>query len=70
MIDLAPHTLHHISLSSYMTLNHTELEPGVQVEQAQAKDFTNLVWIKASPGAFNQYSLSFNLNLALCYSGL
>jgi hypothetical protein len=42
----------------------------VQVERAQVKASTNLVWIKASPGAFNPYSLSFILNLALCYHWL
>jgi hypothetical protein len=51
-------------------LDHAESELGVQAEQAQTECLTNLVWIKASPGAFNQYSLSFILNLALCYSWL
>jgi hypothetical protein len=35
-------------------LDHAELEPGVQAEQAQAEVFTNLVWIKASPRASHQ----------------
>jgi hypothetical protein len=30
----------------------------------------NIVLIKASPGVFSQYSLSFILNLVLCYSWL
>jgi hypothetical protein len=47
-----------------------EPKPEVQVEQAQVEATTNLVWIKASPGAFNQYSMSFILNLVLCYGWL
>jgi hypothetical protein len=34
--------------------------------QASSCEDANIVVIKASPGALNQYSLSFILNLALC----
>jgi hypothetical protein len=35
------------------TLDHTESELEEPMEQAQVKEFTNLVCIKASPSAFN-----------------
>jgi hypothetical protein len=38
-------------LRLFYTLDHTEPKPGAQAEQAQAEEFTNLVWIKAYPGA-------------------
>jgi hypothetical protein len=34
-------------------LGHVEPELEEPTEQAQDEDLTNLVWIKASPGAFN-----------------
>jgi hypothetical protein len=37
----APHALQQLALGSF-TLDHAEPEPGVQVEQAQAEEFTNL----------------------------
>jgi hypothetical protein len=40
--------LAHIRL--FYTLDHAELKPEAQAEQAQAEEFTNLVCIKASPG--------------------
>jgi hypothetical protein len=45
-------------LSSYMDrlpLGHMYAEPKLEepTEQAQVEEFTNLVWIKASPIAFN-----------------
>jgi hypothetical protein len=36
------------------TLDHVEPEPEELMEQAQVKEFTNIDWIKAGPGAFNQ----------------
>jgi hypothetical protein len=38
-------------------LGHLYIEPKLEepTEQVQAKEFTNLVWIKASPGASNHY---------------
>jgi hypothetical protein len=35
-------------------------------EQAQAEEFTNLVWIKVSPGASHQIFLDFSFNLYNC----
>jgi hypothetical protein len=45
--------------SCAFAMDHTELELKELMEQAQAEDITNLAWIKAIPGAFNQCSLSF-----------
>jgi hypothetical protein len=50
------------------TLDHTEPKLEEPMEQAQVEEFTNLA-LEASPDAFNQYSLSPFLNLAL-FSGL
>ncbi len=56
-------------------LDHAELKMKIQVKQVQwvfggsqasSCEDANIVVIKASPGALNQYSLSFILNLALC----
>jgi hypothetical protein len=38
---------------SYM-LDHVEPEPEEPMKQAEVKELTNLAWIKARPGAFNQ----------------
>jgi hypothetical protein len=38
---------------------HAEPEPEVHTEQAQAEGLTNLDLDQGSPGAFNQYYLSF-----------
>jgi hypothetical protein len=42
-------------------LGHVYAEPELKepTEQAQAEEFTNLVWIKASPGESHQSSLAF-----------
>jgi hypothetical protein len=48
------------------TLDHANPESEVQAEQAQVKDFTNLVLIKVRPGAFHQLSMTFALITALC----
>jgi hypothetical protein len=42
-------------------LGHAEPEFEVPTEQVSAEDFTNLVWIKASPGESHQLSLDFLL---------
>jgi hypothetical protein len=36
--------------------------------QASSCEDANIVVIKASPSAYNQCSLSFNLNLSLCFT--
>jgi hypothetical protein len=38
------------------TIDPTELEFEEPTEQAQVEDFTNLDWIKVSPGASNNYA--------------
>jgi hypothetical protein len=55
-IALIFHLMHRIILllvhiRLFYTLDHTEPKSGIQAEQAQAESLTNLVWIKASPGA-------------------
>jgi hypothetical protein len=68
MVDLASlmHcTILPLSPIRSFTVGHVE-----QMEQTQAEDLTNLVWNKASPDVFNPCSLSFILNLALCYNWL
>jgi hypothetical protein len=49
-------------------LGHVYAEPELEepMKQAQAEDFNNIVWVKASLSPLNQYSLSFISNLALC----
>jgi hypothetical protein len=54
IIGLAPHALHHLLLAHiqlFYMLDHMESGPGVQVEQAQAKEFTNLVLDKGMSSA-------------------
>jgi hypothetical protein len=52
------HTMHCTFVSvSYLcifAIDHAEPELKESRKQAQDEDFTNIVWIKASPGAFNQ----------------
>jgi arginine repressor len=43
--------LAHIRLFYALDQVHAESESEVQAEQVEVKEFTNLVWIKASPGA-------------------
>jgi hypothetical protein len=59
-------TLAHIQPFHALDRAHVEPELKVQAEQAQAQGFTNLVWIKASPGALTNDSCLLLLNLALC----
>jgi hypothetical protein len=58
--------LAHIRLIYPLGHIYAESKLEVQVEKAQVEAITNLLWIKASPSALNQYSLSFILYLALC----
>jgi hypothetical protein len=55
-IAFAPHALHIVILAHIYayTLDHAEPELEEPLEQVQAKDLTNLAWIKASPGASHQ----------------
>jgi hypothetical protein len=46
-------TLAHIQPIYALDQVHAETVSEVQAEQAQVEVTTNLVWIKASPGAFN-----------------
>jgi hypothetical protein len=59
----------------HMRVDHAEPESEFQAEQVQwafggpqawSYEDANIVVIKASPSAFNQYSLPIILNLALC----
>jgi hypothetical protein len=61
-------TLAHIQPFYALDQVYAELELEVQVERAKSKHPLTYIGTKASPGAFNQYFLSFILNLALCYS--
>jgi hypothetical protein len=45
---IVPHALHQLALGSY-TLDHAEPESGVQVEQPQDEDFTNLALDQGKP---------------------
>jgi hypothetical protein len=80
-IALCTPCITHFDLSSYLCkyVDHAERKTEIQAEQFQGMfggpqasscEDANIVVIKASPGAFNQYSLSFTSNLALCYSWL
>jgi hypothetical protein len=59
-------TLAHIQPFHALDQAHVEPEPEVQAEQAQAEGFTNIVWIKASPGALTNDPCLLLLNLTLC----
>jgi hypothetical protein len=61
----------------YMWVDHVEPESKFQAEQVQwafggpqasSYEDANIVVIKASLSIFNQCSLSFNLNLSLCFT--
>jgi hypothetical protein len=67
----------HFNLDSFMHIRIDQAEPKSEIQaeqvqgvfrgpQASSCEDANIVVIKASSGAFNQYSLSFILNLALC----
>jgi hypothetical protein len=59
----------------HIRVDHAEPKTEIQVEQVQrifkgpqvsSCEDANIVMIKISPGALNQYSLSFILKFALC----
>jgi hypothetical protein len=58
-------TLAHIQPFYALDQVHAEPELEVQAEQGQVEAITNLALDQGKPGALNQYSLSFILNLAL-----
>jgi uncharacterized membrane protein len=58
----------HVWLISLIGLVYTELELEVLTEQVQVEDFTNLVLTQGNPWCINQCSLSFILNISLCFT--
>jgi hypothetical protein len=50
-------------------IDHEEPEPEEPMDRAQIEVPTNLVWIKASPGASHQLSLVFLLVTIFCVEG-
>jgi hypothetical protein len=58
-------TLAHIQPFHALDQVHAEPVSEVQAEQAQVEAITNLVWIKASPGAFNHTRLLISI-FTLC----
>jgi hypothetical protein len=81
ILHLASHALHHVDLGSCMCIcdrsrgaeirdKKEEVHGALGGPQASSCEDASIIVIKASPGAFNQYSLSFSLNVALCYSWL
>jgi hypothetical protein len=61
-------TLAHVCLISLIGHVYAELELEVLMEQVQAEDFTNLVLTQGKLRCINQCSLSFILNLSLCFT--
>jgi hypothetical protein len=66
---VSPHGLCVLILSHTYAcvIDHVEPELEEPIEQAQVEDPANLAWIKASSGAFNQFSISFILNLCFMF---
>jgi hypothetical protein len=60
--------LTHVWLISLMGHVYAELELEVPMEQVQVEDFTNLVLTQGKPWCTNQCSLSFILNLSICFT--
>jgi hypothetical protein len=60
--------LPHVWLISPMSRVYAERELEVSTEQVQVEDFTNLVLTQGKPRCINQYSLSFILNISLCFT--
>jgi hypothetical protein len=62
--------LAHVWLISLIGHVYAELELEVLTEQVQVEDFTNLVLTQGKPWCINQCSLSFILNIYLCFTWL
>jgi hypothetical protein len=62
--------LTHVWLISPIGHVYEELELNVPTEQVQVEDFTNLVLTQGKPWCINQCSLSFILNISLCFTSL
>jgi hypothetical protein len=60
--------LAHVLLTSPIGHVYAELELDVPTEQVQVEDFTNLVLTQGNPRCINQCSLSFILNISLCFT--
>jgi hypothetical protein len=60
-------SLAHVWLISLIGHVYAELELEVPIEQVQVEDCTNLVLTQGKPRCINQYSLSFILNISLCF---
>jgi hypothetical protein len=60
--------LAHVWLISSIGHVYTELELEVPTKQVQVEDFANLVLTQGKPQCINQCSLSFILNLSLCFT--
>jgi hypothetical protein len=62
--------LAHVWLISPIGHVYVELELEVSTKQVQLQDFTNLVLTQGKHWCINQCSLSFILNLSLCFTCL
>jgi hypothetical protein len=60
-------SLAHVWLISPIGHVYAEPELEVPMERVQVKEFTNLVWLKASPGAFNHAPCLLILNFYLLF---
>jgi hypothetical protein len=69
-IDLSPHALHHLALAHIrsITLDRGKPELGVQAEQAQAEDFTNLALDQGKAPVHLINALIFYFNIDLCFT--
>jgi hypothetical protein len=78
MLHFAPHAMNILTSphtyafarSCFREARAGDPKESMVVHKCQVSWMLTYLWIKASTGAFNQYSLSFILNLALCYSWL
>jgi hypothetical protein len=71
MHHIAPCTimfLAHVWLISRIGHVYAELELEVSTEQVQVEDFTNLILNQGKSRCINQCSLSFILDLSLCFT--
>jgi hypothetical protein len=58
----------HVWLISSIGPVYAELEFEVPMEQVQVEDFTNLVLTQGKLWCINQCSVSFILNISLCFT--